>query len=372
MRKKTIILGILSLWLVSSVLFPAGSAKKDSDLQIAICYPSIASIKSLEALIEEGFLPKTGLKVLGVYHYKETSNYKRSERYKKNKRLKWLTFHKVTAELDIEKLFGKNDCTSEFKKIFENTKGIIFFGGADIPPYLYNKPVNLLTQIQTPYRHFFELSFVFHLLGGKQNEDFKSFLEDRPDYPVLGICLGCQSLNVGTGGTLVQDIWMEIYKKTTLEEVIDLGRNNWHTNPYARIYPEKGLFPYNLHPITFKNQSIFCTGLGFTENDQPYILSSHHQAVGELGRGIVAAAFTLDGKVIEAVEHERFPHVLGTQFHPEFPLLYDEEKKIKMIPGEEIEFTPRTFLEKNKPSFSFHKALWKWFIQKVEACPDIK
>ena len=43
--------------------------------------------------------------------------------------------------------------------------------------------------------------------------------------------------------------------------------------------------------------------------------SFHHQAVRDLGEGLVASATALDG-VIESVEHRHAP-VLGVQWHPE-------------------------------------------------------
>lgn len=58
---------------------------------------------------------------------------------------------------------------------------------------------------------------------------------------MLGICLGSQTLNVGTGGTLFKDVWSEIYGKKYLEGVIQIGRENLHKNPFARLYPEEKL-----------------------------------------------------------------------------------------------------------------------------------
>ena len=51
------------------------------------------------------------------------------------------------------------------------------------------------------------------------------------------------------------------------------------------------------------------------------------QMVDKLGEGIKIAATSLDGKVVEAIEHRKYPSVLGVQFHPEFPILWDQTKK---------------------------------------------
>jgi putative glutamine amidotransferase len=52
------------------------------------------------------------------------------------------------------------------------------------------------------------------------------------------------------------------------------------------------------------------------------VQSVHHQAVGRLGDGLRAVAWSEDG-VIEAVESERHPFVIGVQWHPELDALSD-------------------------------------------------
>jgi putative glutamine amidotransferase len=46
------------------------------------------------------------------------------------------------------------------------------------------------------------------------------------------------------------------------------------------------------------------------------VRSWHHQAVGRLGEGLRAVAWSPDG-VIEAVEHEKHPFAIAVQWHPE-------------------------------------------------------
>jgi putative glutamine amidotransferase len=52
------------------------------------------------------------------------------------------------------------------------------------------------------------------------------------------------------------------------------------------------------------------------------VQSVHHQAVGRLGEGLRAVGWSEDG-VIEAVESERHPFVIGVQWHPELDALSD-------------------------------------------------
>ncbi|MFQ6068992.1 MAG: gamma-glutamyl-gamma-aminobutyrate hydrolase family protein [Candidatus Aminicenantales bacterium] len=335
-------------------------------VRLTVLYPSKGSLESIISLRKNGLLTVEKLTLIGVYHEMEMTDYEKAREFVRKKRINWIRFHQISSPLSKYTLFQKNACSDEFEMIFRKSDGIIFFGGADVPPYLYQKKTSLLTRIQTPYRHYLELSFVFHLLGGLQSPDFKALLESKPEFPVLGICLGCQSLNVGTGGTLIQDIWSEKYGLKYLEEVINLGRENWHTNPLARLYPEMKLLPYFVHPIKLKKKGKFCTQMGFSATDRPYILSAHHQMVDELGKNIRIIATSLDGKVVEAVEHQKFPNVLGVQFHPEFPILWDRTKKYRLTPQDTVEKSLYSMLEENPPSLEFHRKLWSWFNERLK------
>lgn len=364
---------LLIFWIVTGSLLSESPERffdtaeiTSKDVRLAILHPTVGTIRTLMVLRKQGLITVESLTVIGVYHVKERANYEASMAFVKEKKLDWIKFHKLSGELSKDSLFQKNPCSTEFEKIFKKSDGIIFFGGADIPPYIFKKKTSLLTRISTPYRHFLELSFIFHLFGGTQDNNFKALLESSPKFPVLGICLGAQSLNVGTGGTLIQDIWSEKYGKKYLEDVISLKKENWHTNPYARLYPEKKLIRINMHPIKLREKGIFCQMLGFKKEDTPYIYSSHHQAVLKPGKGIIIAATTLDGKVVEAIEHEKYPHMLGVQFHPEASSLWNAEKKFRFTLQDEEEKSLRSILDNNPPSFDFHKKIWAWLSQKLK------
>jgi len=341
-------------------------AKHQSEqIRLTIFYPDLGSINALMKLRDIGFFQVDNLLVIGVYHEKERTDYQVSIDFAQNNKLDWLRFHRLTGELNKDLLFQHNELTNDFITIFNKSDGIIFFGGADIPPYIYGEKTNLLTAIETPYRSFLETSFIFHLLGGNQDSTFVPLLSSKPEFPILGICLGCQSLNVGTGGTLIQDIWSEIYEQKTLEDVIVLGKDQWHTNPFRRLFPEKNLISYNMHLIKLLNPGKFVTELGFTEANHPVILSAHHQTPGLLGKGMRVIATSLDGKVVEALEHETYPNVLGVQFHPEFPILYDRTRAYRFLPGDEKAISLIDILEQNPPSFELHQKIWQWFGEKI-------
>lgn len=367
---------VLSLLLFFSLMLscrktesPPEAATSRDQIRLAVFYPSVGSLKALRALKEKGQLPPN-LHVTGFYYELEKTNYTKARLYTKEVGLTWVKFHELRGHLSKENVFHENPFSSEFAQILKSSDGVILFGGADIPPYVYNNSLSLLTRIATPYRSFLETSFVFYLLGGFQDPAYKPLMDNKPEFPVIGLCLGLQSLNVGTGGTLVQDIWSEIYGKKYIEEVIKLGKNAWHTNPYASLFPEKELFPYELHPIRLIPDGFFVKTLGLNGSDTPSVFSAHHQMAGKLGMGFRTAATSMDGKVIEAIEHKRFPNVLGVQFHPESTMIWSSSKTWKFTPDQQKEVSVRDYLESTPVSMSFHKSLWAWFSKALKNSRD--
>jgi len=361
-KHKIFMVAALAVILLAGVLdrpAPAGT------IHLTVFYPSVGTIKNLQALREKKFINIPELEVTGVYHTKELTDYEEAIKYAKNNNLNWMHFHPVSAEISEQDVFRQNTCSSEFVWIINNSDGIIFFGGPDIPPSVFKEETNQLTVIEDPYRHYFELSAIFHFLGGWQDKDFKALLESKPELPILGICLGAQSLNVGTGGTLIQDIWSEVYNQNSLEDIIALGPDCWHNNPYKRLRPDLSLSGYMFHRLNLLPGGFFIKVLGFSEKDHPRILSSHHQAIDQLGQGFNAVAFSPDGKIVEAISHTRYANVLGIQFHPENYRLWDETFKISLVPGD----TPDSYwniLKNNPPSLKFHQKIWQWFARSMK------
>lgn len=105
--------------------------------------------------------------------------------------------------------------------------------------------------------------------------------------PVMGICRGHQVINVWLGGSLIQDLPPDL----------------------APVHGGTG--GDKVHPVQAVEGSLLCRLYGpeFSVN------SSHHQALGRLGRGLAVTACSTD-RVVEAVEHGTFP-LFGVQFHPE-------------------------------------------------------
>ena len=110
--------------------------------------------------------------------------------------------------------------------------------------------------------------------------------------PILAICRGLQTLNVARGGTLVQHI-------PDLPGTLDHRQSETGDRPS--------------HPIRVEPGSETADALGATELN---VNSFHHQAIRDLGAGLVASAWAPDG-VVEAIEGPELPFCIGVQWHAE-------------------------------------------------------
>jgi putative glutamine amidotransferase len=292
---------------------------------------------------------------VGVYHKNQAYDFQKSSEYIRENALERFSLLELSGELTESDIFSNNSCTEEFRKIFSHSAGIFFFGGPDIQPELYGE-TNSRSVVTDPGRHIFEVSFLFHLLGSSRNPGFKPFLEDNPEYMVTGFCLGLQTMNVATGGTLVQDIPLEIYHHATPQETVTTDRNNLHRNYWQEFNSDKQLMGINLHPVYFNEHSFFGKSVLVSKSFHPLVYSSHHQSIEQIGKGFEVTALSADGRVIEGLAHRQYPNVFGVQFHPEVPALYENRETWKFEPGD----VPRTYHEiLGDESVSFHRAYWK-------------
>ena len=112
--------------------------------------------------------------------------------------------------------------------------------------------------------------------------------------PVFGICRGMQAMNIALGGNLIQDIPDEIKSLLIHDDSLSSRQNL-------------------IHEISVMEGTKLRRILG---KDRLGVNSFHHQAVKDLGKGLIATAWSDDG-VIEAMELPNGPYFLGVQWHPE-------------------------------------------------------
>lgn len=325
---------------------------------IILMHPTVNNLQTFVSLTEQDIFPfPKDANVLGVYHTQGAYDYSQSAKFLQDLNNPRFALLAVSGDLKPDNIYKDNECSDVFSSIFRNSRGIIFFGGPDMPPAIYKQQTNLLTSITDAHRHYLELSFLFHLLGGSKNDNYNPLLESNNEYAILGICLGMQSINVATGGTMVQDIPTEIYGLTTVEEVLALDENMQHRNYYTNLGVDNDLIWGHFHQVKFEKGSLF-ESLNENSETLPYIWSSHHQALIELGKDIIPIAWSLDGKIIEAIKHAKYPNVLGVQFHPEVPAIYEADAKLQRIPFEQ---NPKSYLDlyPKEKGEGFHRAFWQ-------------
>ncbi len=152
--------------------------------------------------------------------------------------------------------------------------GLLLCGGGDLDPALFHEadqgsdPPDVLRD-----RAELELFRAFHGVNK----------------PIFGICRGMQVINVALGGALIQDL-----------------------PPEQRLFHSSRAGESDrVHPIRSAEGSLFRALYG----EVFLVNSSHHQAVGRLGDGLIPVAWSESG-FPEAIVHSQ-ALILGVQFHPE-------------------------------------------------------
>jgi len=177
----------------------------------------------------------------------------------------------------------------EIPEALDAVAALILSGGGDVDPAHYGGPRHEANYGISQERDGFEIALARAALA-------------RRDFPVLCICRGMQLLNVALGGDLVPHIPDQY------------GEHVVHRHP-ERLPVE--------HGVRVDPASRLADVLGATDLT---VHSVHHQAVRRLGDGLRAVAWSSDG-VVEAIESEHHPFVIGVQWHPELGALGDERQR---------------------------------------------
>ncbi len=339
----------------SQNFLPSGIDRKYHYL--VITNPTVKNIEIINFLTENKIfsIDRKKVRFLGVYHKSQAYDFQQSLDYVSKKRYTGFHFLEVDEELKEEDIFIENSCTGIFRKIFELSSGVFFFGGPDIQPGIYGEE-NTHSVITDPARHIFEVSLCFHMIGGSRDPGFIPFLAGKPHYLVTGFCLGLQTMNVAAGGTLIQDIPFQLYGKTSPSETLEIDRSNLHRNYWQNIVNDKQLMGVSFHTINYTDHPFFRKTVRSRDKFRPVVYSSHHQSPEKTAAGFEITALSPDRKVIEGIAHKQYRNVFAVQFHPEVPALFEDQEAWKFTPEDK----PLTYHQIiGRKSVAFHKRYWR-------------
>jgi putative glutamine amidotransferase len=188
-------------------------------------------------------------------------------------------FDAVTAAGGIAVLLPPQPVTAAIaERVLDGLDGLIITGGPDIEPARYGAEAHPTTDKPHQMRDAWEEALLTAAIAR--------------NLPFLGICRGLEVLNVATGGTLHQH----------LPEVVGSDR-------------------YRVGGGEFAVNEAITTGDGvlstlLAETPSLPVKSYHHQAIDELGRGLIVTARTDDG-LPYAVEYSDVDFGVAVQWHPE-------------------------------------------------------
>ncbi len=159
------------------------------------------------------------------------------------------------------------------ESLLDVADGVLLIGGKDYDPRFYGEKPHPKTAM-TRKRPEFDLVLARAAL--------------RREVPILGICAGCQLLNIVTGGKIIQH----------------LDNVGEHTNGVT-------------HAAKVTAVGFFGRALGKKVGSEVAVNSFHHQAVdpAKLAPGAEVAARC--GDVVEAIEFSGPVFRIGLQWHPE-------------------------------------------------------
>jgi putative glutamine amidotransferase len=169
---------------------------------------------------------------------------------------------------------------SAVERVLDIVHGLVLTGGEDVDPSRYGQEPHPELGTVNEARDETELA----LLASAR----------RRALPTLAICRGVQLMNVGFGGTLVQDL------PTQQTDAHDHELDNRRTS--------------RVHAVRVDPSSRLSAVVG---EQSLHVNSIHHQAIDRLGESMRPNAWAEDG-VVEGVESDDPAWwMLGVQWHPE-------------------------------------------------------
>lgn len=170
----------------------------------------------------------------------------------------------------------------DYRELAAEATGLVLAGGDDVEPGRYGEEVLPEAQVySTPARDEMELAL---LAGAREAE-----------VPVWGVCRGIQLLNVFLGGTLWQDLALQLPTQVL----------------HQLSNPDDAL----IHEVRVDDPRVT---LGMVlAHETALVNSRHHQGIKDLAEGLVPVAHAPDGLVEAVYLESQGWWVRAVQWHPE-------------------------------------------------------
>ncbi|HLW63762.1 MAG TPA: gamma-glutamyl-gamma-aminobutyrate hydrolase family protein [Gemmataceae bacterium] len=176
------------------------------------------------------------------------------------------------------------DDVPTLRGIFDRLDGIFLTGGVDVDPARYGETREPFCGRSDPARDAVEIQLI------------QWAWQERK--PILAICRGAQVLNVALGGSLYQDVNIQVPKCIK------------HDCFPTKTEPARDVIVHDVNVRSGTNLH------GLLASSSVNVNSMHHQAVKRLALGLHISATAPDG-IVEGVEGTNGQFVVGVQWHPE-------------------------------------------------------
>lgn len=181
-------------------------------------------------------------------------------------------------------------------QIADQLDGLYATGGYDIDPTLFGEEPHPKLGTIIPARDAFEIALMKQML--------------KKDKPVLGVCRGCQILNIAVGGGMYQDMYAQV-DRDLLQHKQQAPAG--HASHFVDVIKDSLLYD-------------------LTGTDRLKVNSRHHQANRNVPGSFRISGTASDG-VIEAIESRTHEFALGLQWHPENMMMDNDVVSLKIFQG---------------------------------------
>lgn len=205
--------------------------------------------------------------------------------------------HCLEAEGAQVRMIDYGTKCSDIEKIVSETDGLLLPGGMDISPELYGEERISSCGKTDRVRDQYELALL------------KAYMESRK--PILGICRGCQMINVALGGNLYQDIVTQINRD--MKKHMNFYKRGCLVHKISLVSDTLLATILDKNELEMKSETVFG---GEEQQSRLGVNSMHHQAIWKLAPVLRAAAYSEDG-LTEGIWMPDYPFLLGVQWHPE-------------------------------------------------------